>query len=89
MKDPEQKTRDKYMPGHCATPAVSDKSLCPLCNNINNCAMETNKNSTSCWCQQTTIDSQLLEKAHNMGSYNTCICQSCAEKASELSKEIK
>jgi hypothetical protein len=57
-----------------------DKSLCPLCQKNNNCALESKESKgaeKTCWCMQTTVSDEVLAKVPADKKAKACICQSC------------
>jgi hypothetical protein len=62
-----------------------DMSLCPLCGQSNNCAMEkeklTQQKQDPCWCVSVEFPKQLLAQLPKdaLG----CICNKCVAKATQ------
>ena len=59
-----------------------DASLCPLCQQANQCAMEVEKASgipqAACWCTTRKIDVALLSQIPPESRGLACICARCA-----------
>ena len=59
-----------------------DATRCPLCREVNQCAMEIEKASgipqAACWCTKSKIDSALLNQIPLESRGLACICRSCA-----------
>jgi len=57
---------------------------CPLCGEINRCAMEveraTGVSQPPCWCTQVDFSAKLLERIPVAAQGGACICQACAKK---------
>ncbi len=62
-----------------------DPSLCPLCGQTNQCAMEIEKSTQvkqgPCWCTAVTFDAALLERIPEASRGLACVCPACANKA--------
>ena len=60
--------------------------LCPLCGQINQCAMETERltgvQQPPCWCSQTQFSAELLSKIPESARGVACLCAACV-KASQ------
>ncbi len=61
-----------------------NKSLCPLCGNINQCAMEIEKltgaKQAACWCVGIDFSADLLSQLPASAQGQACICAVCAAK---------
>ena len=68
------------MPLNPPTPAVA--SLCPLCGQPNQCAMEvqraTGQEQAPCWCTQVSFSQRLLDSIPAAGKHLACVCARCA-----------
>jgi len=51
-------------------------SLCPICNNKNNCMAHSEK---TCWCLKVKVPQELLELVPEEKKCKVCICLSCIE----------
>jgi hypothetical protein len=60
-------------------------NLCPLCGQINACAMEieraTGIEQPPCWCTQVNFSPSLLDKLPTSALGKACVCLACAQKA--------
>ena len=67
-----------------ANPTPTDASLCPLCGQPNQCAMEaqrvTGQEQALCWCTQVTFSQGLLDSIPATGQHLACVCATCAAK---------
>jgi len=65
-------------------PAVNPR-LCPLCGQVNQCAMEveraTGVKQPPCWCTETSFDAALLAGIPAQARDKACICVACAQAA--------
>ncbi len=59
-------------------------SLCPLCGNANQCAMELEKETgvkqAACWCVGMDFSADLLARLPVSAQGQACICAVCAAK---------
>jgi Cysteine-rich CWC len=59
-----------------------DKSLCPLCGQINQCAMEIEKSTgikqAACWCVGMDFSADLIASVPKEAQGQACICAACA-----------
>ena len=53
-----------------------DAQRCPLCGEVNHCAVALGDND--CWCFSTEIPESVLEKIPPEARQRACICASCA-----------
>ena len=64
-----------------------DQSKCPLCENLNQCAMEiereTGVNPGPCWCVGVNFSADLLAKLPPEAQGTSCICEACARKPTQ------
>ncbi len=62
-----------------------DATRCPLCREVNQCAMEIEKAcgipQAACWCTKSKIDSALLNQIPLESRGLACICASCASRS--------
>ena len=65
-----------------------DPSQCPFCGNHNHCALVEDPKAEHCWCQQQSISPALIEQLSPQQRNKSCICEACAIKAQQLSREI-
>ncbi|WP_445946541.1 cysteine-rich CWC family protein [Shewanella sp.] len=68
----------KFSPGGAST-QVAD--ICPLCQQVNLCAVTTDTPIKDCWCQSQSFPpkTQLAVSLQAKLIVNTCICQSCLD----------
>ncbi|AMO23382.1 cysteine-rich CWC family protein [Ramlibacter tataouinensis] len=59
-----------------------DPSRCPLCGQLNRCAMEverlTGEKQPPCWCTQVDFSTGLLARVPAEAQRLACICPACA-----------
>jgi hypothetical protein len=64
--------------------ASLNKSLCPLCGNVNQCAVEIEKLTgiaqAACWCVAVDFSADLLSRLPAAAQGQSCICAACAAK---------
>jgi hypothetical protein len=64
----------------------SPAQLCPLCGQVNQCAMETERltgiQQAPCWCSQTQFSAELLKRIPESARGVACLCAACV-KASQ------
>ncbi len=58
-----------------------NQSICPLCGQYNRCQAST---ANGCWCMAAKhmdrgVPKALIEKANQLGSEKSCICQKCIQ----------
>lgn len=67
------------------TPASFDKSLCPLCEHANRCAIEIEKatgvKQPACWCVGMDFSADLLARVPITAQCQSCICAACAQQS--------
>ena len=51
--------------------------ICPLCGEPNNCQAHT---SNRCWCFDTKVPKELLERVAPEQRGKSCVCLACIEK---------
>ncbi len=60
----------------------ADPTLCPLCGQANQCAMELERVSgvpqPPCWCTRVGFDAALLARLPEPARGQACICAACA-----------
>jgi Cysteine-rich CWC len=65
-------------------PSALNQSLCPLCGNANQCAMEIEKTTgvkqAVCWCVGMDFSADLLGQLPPESQASACICATCASK---------
>ncbi|MDO4593674.1 MAG: cysteine-rich CWC family protein [Comamonadaceae bacterium] len=52
---------------------------CPLCGQDNQCAVAAGLPAESCWCMQTRIAPQALERLPEAQRAKACICPACGQ----------
>jgi hypothetical protein len=61
-----------------------DPSSCPLCGQLNRCAMEVARASgrppEACWCRQVDFSAGLLARVPAEAQRLACICEACARR---------
>ncbi|PUE06374.1 hypothetical protein B9Z51_16295 [Limnohabitans sp. T6-5] len=62
-----------------------DPCLCPLCGQVNACAMAASPAQVSepCWCTRVHFSTELLNKLPDAARGKACICQACAQQAAQ------
>ena len=59
-----------------------DPTVCPLCGQLNQCAMELERISglkqPPCWCTQAGFDAALLSRVPEPARGTACVCAACA-----------
>lgn len=63
------------------------KSICPLCGQANNCAMELGKEPSSCWCMDIKMPEGILDMVSDEDKNKGCICKNCIMKYKEQLNE--
>ena len=62
-----------------------DPGACPLCGQLNRCAMETARATgrppQACWCTQMDFSAELLARVPAEARRLACICEECARRA--------
>jgi hypothetical protein len=62
-----------------------DPTRCPLCGEVNRCAMEveraTGVKQPDCWCSQVDFGRELLDSVPLSAQRAACICAACAARA--------
>lgn len=56
-------------------------SICPLCGQPNQCAMEQRQGDAApvpCWCTRSVFTSELLQRIPEAAQGVACVCQGCA-----------
>jgi hypothetical protein len=73
------------MPSPAFAPASAlaiDPRRCPLCGQMNECAMERERASgekqSPCWCTQVDFNRTVLEKIPAPARRLACVCRACA-----------
>ncbi|WP_437927803.1 cysteine-rich CWC family protein [Sorangium sp. So ce291] len=67
-------------PGNCAAEAgdPADPSRCPLCGEANACGMA--EGASTCWCFETSIPAEVLERVPEAARGVACVCRACATR---------
>jgi hypothetical protein len=63
-------------------------SVCPLCGQPNQCAMEQREGDTApvpCWCTTAVFSAELLQRIPEAARNKACVCQACATRAADRS----
>lgn len=70
-----------------SAPAVNP-TVCPLCSQANQCAMELEKATGQpqgpCWCTQVDFSAALLSRIPAQARGQACVCAACAGTGSEI-----
>jgi hypothetical protein len=56
-------------------------SVCPLCGQPNQCAMEQGEGDAApvpCWCTNVVFTAELLQRIPEAARNKACVCQACA-----------
>jgi len=65
-------------------PPRIDPGACPLCGQLNRCAMEiaraTGEPAEACWCTQLDFGAELLASVPAAARKLACICEACARR---------
>ena len=64
-----------------------DPSRCPLCGQTNQCGMAAG--ATSCWCFDTKIPADVLEKLPPEARELACVCRACATGADGAPRSVE
>ena len=66
------------------TSASADPTRCPLCGQVNQCAMEaeqaTGVRQPPCWCTEVKFEPALMASLPEPARGAACICAACAQK---------
>ncbi|MEG1101240.1 MAG: cysteine-rich CWC family protein [Comamonas sp.] len=54
-------------------------SVCPLCGQTNQCAVAAGLPAEDCWCMQTRIAPQVLERIPAAQRRQSCVCPACGQ----------
>ncbi|WP_373082005.1 cysteine-rich CWC family protein [Zhongshania sp.] len=57
--------------------APEPATQCPLCDQDNQCAVATGRESSNCWCMQASLDNAAKQQAANRSGPPRCICPKC------------
>lgn len=57
---------------------TSDTSRCPLCGELNQCAVVAGRDPESCWCMSATMSASALAAVPQEAQGKVCICERCA-----------
>lgn len=57
-----------------------DTVICPLCGQLNDCAMAADPNAIECWCEELKFPQELLDQVPENSLHQTCICQNCLDR---------
>jgi hypothetical protein len=67
------------------SPPSIDPAACPLCGQLNRCAMEIARETGSapeaCWCTEIDFNADLLARVPTEAQRLACICETCARRA--------
>ena len=57
---------------------MSDKQKCPLCDQLNRCAMAEGESISACWCTSIRLTVDMLEAVPAKDRGARCVCATCA-----------
>ncbi|NOQ85173.1 MAG: hypothetical protein GQ551_14290 [Myxococcales bacterium] len=57
---------------------ASDTTKCPLCGDVNECAVASGRDPESCWCMTATMSASALAAIPIEAQGKVCICARCA-----------
>ena len=63
-----------------ATSDFTDTTKCPLCGEVNQCAIAAGQDAESCWCMSVTMSPDVLKAIPPEARNRVCICAECARK---------
>lgn len=69
-----------------AGPALKE-NICPLCGAENQCAVAAGKPPEDCWCQNVTINPEVLAALPAEAVNKVCLCPACGTATPEESRE--
>ena len=58
-----------------------DNNRCPICGELNECAIAAGRSPESCWCMTVSIDPDVLASIPSEAEGKVCICATCAAGA--------
>ncbi len=64
--------------------AAIDPCLCPLCGQLNQCAMACTPSAQAqapCWCVREQFSAELLQQVPEPLKNKACICRACVQSA--------
>lgn len=64
-----------------------DTSLCPLCGQANQCAISAGLPPESCWCMQTPVSKEALNRLPAETRGQSCICPLCAQPTPTINSQ--
>ncbi len=65
------------------TPDSTDTTRCPLCGEVNECAVAAGRDPESCWCMTATMSPDALAAISAEAQGKVCICATCATGESQ------
>ncbi len=75
--------RDGFYTAAMPTDPLIDASRCPLCGQPNQCAISAGLPPQSCWCMQTPVSRDALERLPADARGKACICPACARPVAD------
>ena len=60
------------------SPTSSGAERCPVCGQLNDCAMNAGQEVESCWCFSVQIPAEALERIPEESRGVSCLCPRCA-----------
>lgn len=84
-------TRDAVRSPMTTPRPTPDPSRCPLCGQLNQCAMEAERETgvqqPPCWCTSVTFEPALLDRIAAPARGLACVCRACAAAALQRQPE--
>jgi hypothetical protein len=65
----------------------SGTERCPVCGQLNDCAMNAGQEVESCWCFSASIPAEALERIPEESRGLSCLCPRCAAGLAPESRE--
>lgn len=75
--------RDGFYTVAMPTDTPINPSHCPLCGQPNQCAISAGLPPNSCWCMQTPVSPDALERLPADARGKACICPACARPVAD------
>ncbi|MFC1520617.1 cysteine-rich CWC family protein [Pseudomonadota bacterium] len=79
-----------YSPNQANEPLVSEAQdaifeplACPVCQQVNQCAVSAGKPIEDCWCLSASVKAVISDKLRTELKGKACVCQSCYQKLSQ------
>ena len=65
-----------------AASVAAEVQRCPLCGEVNDCAVAAGDSVTECWCYGTSVPRAVLERMPDGSRGQACVCSRCAAQMS-------